>query len=117
MVSSERDPPQHLVPQAPSAARRKNSRASTCVAAEGLRRSFANVCEPPALVVRNRPSPGEYRRIAIAVPLLLRAARGCRDADLALRRAPRKGQVRSASLRRLGGGFLRRSTRTGPATF
>ena len=49
----------------------------------------------------------ERRRFAVAVPLLLRPARGRRDADLAVRRPPRPRQVRPASLRRFRRGVLR----------
>ena len=107
MVPGGRDPPHHGVRQAASAARRQDPRASACVAAEGLRRRVGDLGQPPALVVRDRASPGERRRFAVAVPLLLRPARGCRDADLALRRAPRQGQVRPASLRRFRRRVLR----------
>ena len=77
------------------------------MAAEGLRRRVGDLGQPPALVVRDRASPRERRRLAVAVPLLLRPARGCRDGDLALRRAPRQGQVRPASLRRFRRRVLR----------
>ncbi len=101
VVPCRRNSSEHGVREAPSAAGRQDPRRGPRLAPERLSRRDGHVGQPAALVVRHRSPARRGRRVAEPLPLLLRAARGSGDADLAPRREAGARQVRPDALRRV----------------